>query len=159
MHRETEGFDGLVQSSGVPLPPVFWGQAISGLRCLDHTIETVWREGYSHHITRLMVLGNLATLLDLDARELSDWFWVAYTDAYDWVVRDDCGAVVLFSGTTRDHAEGRDGVTSLTYEAYAEEIDGTFAEIVGEIRRRWPTTGRVVMWHRVGTLGLGESIE
>ncbi|MGB0800599.1 MAG: molybdenum cofactor biosynthesis protein MoaE, partial [Ilumatobacteraceae bacterium] len=44
-------------------------------------------------------------------------------DAYDWVVRDDCGAVVLFSGTTRDHAEGRDGVTSLTYEAYAEEID------------------------------------
>ena len=71
-------------------------------------------------------------------------------DAYDWVVRDGCGAVVLFSGTTRDHAEGRDGVTSLTYEAYAEEIDDTFAEIVGEIRRRWPTTGRVVMWHRVG---------
>lgn len=86
VHRETDGFDGLVQSSGVPLPPVFWGQAESGLRCLDHTVETVWQEGYSHHITRLMVLGNLATLLDLDARELSDWFWVAYTDAYDWVV-------------------------------------------------------------------------
>lgn len=86
VHRETDGFANLVESSGQELPPVFWGGSPSGLRCLDHTIETVWREGYSHHITRLMVLGNLATLLDVDAHELSDWFWVAYTDAYDWVV-------------------------------------------------------------------------
>ncbi len=28
---------------------------------------------------------------------------------YDWAVRPDCGAVVVFSGTVRDHAEGRDG--------------------------------------------------
>ena len=54
-------------------------------------------------------------------------------DAYDWVVRDDCGAVVLFSGTTRDHAEGRDGVTSLTYEAYEEQVTEKFAEIVAEL--------------------------
>lgn len=78
-------------------------------------------------------------------------------EAYDWAVRPDCGAVVLFSGTTRDHADGRDGVTSLTYEAYEEQVTEKFAEIVSELRRRWPTAGRVVMLHRVGTLGLGES--
>ena len=78
-------------------------------------------------------------------------------EAYDWAVRPDCGAVVLFSGTTRDHADGRDGVTSLTYEAYDEQVTDKFAEIVAELRRRWPTAGRVVMLHRVGTLGLGES--
>ena len=33
-----------------------------------------------------MVLSNIATLLGLDPRALSDWFWVAYVDAYDWVV-------------------------------------------------------------------------
>ncbi len=42
--------------------------------------------------------------------------------AYDWAVRPDCGAVVLFSGTVRDHADGRTGVTSLTYEAYEEHV-------------------------------------
>ena len=31
-------------------------------------------------------LPNWATLLDVSPRELSDWFWVAFTDAYDWVV-------------------------------------------------------------------------
>jgi deoxyribodipyrimidine photolyase-related protein len=68
-----------------PLPPAFWGQT-SGLNCLDQVIAGVWKEGWSHHITRLMILSNLATLLDVSPRELTDWFWVAYVDAYDWVV-------------------------------------------------------------------------
>ena len=33
--------------------------------------------------------------------------------AADWVVRPDCGAVVVFSGTARDHAPGRPGVEQL----------------------------------------------
>jgi deoxyribodipyrimidine photolyase-related protein len=77
-----------------PLPPAFWGKP-SGLACLDHVVEGVWRTGYSHHITRLMVLANLATLLDLDPRAVTDWFWVAYADAYDWVVEPN----VLGMGT------------------------------------------------------------
>ena len=27
--------------------------------------------------------------------------------AYDWCVQPDCGAVVLFSGTARDHSAGQ----------------------------------------------------
>jgi molybdopterin synthase catalytic subunit len=77
--------------------------------------------------------------------------------AYEWVVRPDCGAVVLFSGTVRDHAEGRSGVTSLTYEAYEEHVVGRLARIADELRRRWPTIGRVVLWHRTGELQLTES--
>lgn len=52
-----------------PLPPAYWGTK-SGLACLDHVVEGVWREGWSHHITRLMVLSNLATLLGYEPREL-----------------------------------------------------------------------------------------
>lgn len=77
-----------------PLPPAFWGEA-SGLACLDTVLQGVWEEGYSHHITRLMILSNLATLLDVSPRELTDWFWSAYTDAYDWVVEPN----VLGMGT------------------------------------------------------------
>jgi deoxyribodipyrimidine photolyase-related protein len=58
-------------------------------------VEGVWREGWSHHITRLMVLANIAALLDVSPRALTDWFWVAYTDAWDWVVEPN----VLGMGT------------------------------------------------------------
>lgn len=78
-----------------PLPPAYWAGTPSGLRCLDHVVDDVWRTGSSHHITRLMILSNIATLLDVEPRELADWFWVAYTDAYDWVVEPN----VLGMGT------------------------------------------------------------
>lgn len=91
-----------------------------------------------------------------------EWFGLTAEElpiatAYAWAVRDDCGAVVLFSGTVRDHAEGRSGVEHLTYEAYDDSVVARFAEIAGEIRRRWSETGRVLIWHRTGQLGLGES--
>jgi deoxyribodipyrimidine photolyase-related protein len=72
-----------VPGGGTPL--LYWGVP-SGLACLDATVAQVWREGYGHHITRLMVLVNLATLPDVAPRELADWFWAAYVAAYDWVV-------------------------------------------------------------------------
>jgi deoxyribodipyrimidine photolyase-related protein len=81
-------------AADLPLPPAYWGRA-SGLACLDHEVASVWRTGYGHHITRLMVLANVATLLGASPRELTDWFWCAYTDAYDWVVEPN----VLGMGT------------------------------------------------------------
>ena len=53
-----------------------------------------WLRG-KPYITRLMILCNIASLLDVRHRELTDWFWVAYTDAYDWVVEPN----VLGMGT------------------------------------------------------------
>ena len=71
--------------ASLPLPAVYWGVR-SGLHCVDTVVAQVVDEGWSHHITRLMVLSNLATLCGFSPRELTDWFWFAYIDAYDWVV-------------------------------------------------------------------------
>lgn len=90
--------------------------------------------------------------------------WLGLTDAalpigelYEWCVRSDCGAVVLFSGTVRDHADGRTDVTQLEYEAYDEMVEPKLREIVAETRARWPSTGRIALVHRTGRLELGES--
>ncbi len=91
-----------------------------------------------------------------------DWFALTpealpVGDAYAWARRSDCGAVVLFSGTVRDHAEGRPGVETLEYEAYEGAARQRFAEIAGAARGRWPSIGRVALLHRVGVLGVGDS--
>lgn len=83
-------------------------------------------------------------------------------EVYEWCVVPRCGAVVLFSGTVRDHAVDddsvmRNGVQFLEYEAYTEHAEASFRKIVDELRARWPHTGRVALLHRVGRLELGES--
>ncbi|MEZ5964756.1 MAG: cryptochrome/photolyase family protein [Planctomycetota bacterium] len=118
VHAATDGFRALggealdtdALRADAPLPRTFWGEAPSGLACLDQVIADVWREAYSHHITRLMVLGNLATLLGVSPRELTDWFWVAYADAYDWVVEPNVLAMATFAAgelmTTKPYVSG-----------------------------------------------------
>jgi len=90
--------------------------------------------------------------------------WLGLTESavpvgaiYDWCVRPDCGAVVLFSGTVRDHAEHRRDVEYLEYEAYDEMVVPKLAEIAAETRARWPAVGRIAIVHRIGRLELGES--
>jgi deoxyribodipyrimidine photolyase-related protein len=91
--RSTPGYTGSFE--GTPLPPAYWG-APSGLSCLDHVVGQVLREGWTHHIPRLMVLANLGTLLGVSPRALTDWFWVAFVDAYDWVVEPNVLAMGTF---------------------------------------------------------------
>jgi molybdopterin synthase catalytic subunit len=89
--------------------------------------------------------------------------WVALTDrplptdaALQWSILPGCGAEVLFSGTVRDHADGRPGVTELEYEAYEEAGRTRMAAIAAEARRRWPDLGRVALLHRLGSLNVGD---
>jgi molybdopterin synthase catalytic subunit len=74
-----------------------------------------------------------------------------------WVVLPGCGAQVVFSGTVRDHAEGRSGVSRIEYEAYTEQVEGRLADIAREARDRWPMIGRIALLHRVGELTVGET--
>lgn len=90
------------------------------------------------------------TWLELTAAELG------VGAAHDWAVRDHCGAVVVFSGTVRDHAEHRTGVSLLEYEAYESQVIPKLDDIARSMRERWPDLGRVALWHRIGPLGLGE---
>ena len=81
---------------------------------------------------------------------------VPFSEAVAWAFRPHCGAVVLFCGAVRNHAEGRPNVTTLTYEAFEEEVEPRLAAIVAEARERWPALGRLAILHAVGTLVVGE---
>jgi molybdopterin synthase catalytic subunit len=72
------------------------------------------------------------------------------------VAHPAAGAVVLFTGTVRNHSAGREGVTRLEYEAYGEVAEEKIAAIVAEARERWPVLEATVV-HRVGSLQVGET--
>ena len=74
-----------------------------------------------------------------------------------WVVRPDCGGVVVFVGTVRDHAEGRTGVTHLEYEAYDEQVEPVLARVAEQVRHAHPGVGRLAILHRVGPLAVTDA--
>lgn len=89
---------------------------------------------------------SVCTSLPLDVAEVSAWLVVARG-----------GATVTFTGTVRDHADGRDGVHLLEYEAYEEHVERVLRDILDEARRRWPELLRIAVLHRVGALELTET--
>ena len=88
------------------------------MNCLDTVVADVWREGWSHHITRLMILSNIANLLDVSPRELTDWFWEAYIDAYDWVVEPNVLGLGTFGTgklfTTKPYVSGANYINKMS---------------------------------------------
>lgn len=90
--------------------------------------------------------------------------WLGLTDAplplgaaADWASVPSCGAVVVFSGTARDHSEGRPGVRLLEYEAYDEQVGPRLERLAAALRARWPAVARLVLLHRTGPVALAES--
>lgn len=65
------------------------------------------------------------------------------------------GAIVTFTGTTRDHNQGR-RVTGLEYEAYPEMALKELRKIADAAAERWPGT-RIAIVHRVGPVPIGEA--
>lgn len=76
---------------------------------------------------------------------------------YGWALRNDCGAVVMFSGTVRNSSGTREGVTGLTYEAYESVALERMRSLIDEMRKRFGPLGKVGILHRVGSLSIMES--
>jgi molybdopterin synthase catalytic subunit len=74
-----------------------------------------------------------------------------------WIVRPDCGATVVFTGTARDHAPGRPGVDHLEYEAYDGPASERLRLVADEARARWSDLGRIALLHRTGVVAVTEA--
>ena len=67
------------------IPQSFY-DGTTGIVPVDVVIKKVLKNGYCHHIERLMVLSNFMLLCDFDPDEVYRWFMELFMDAYDWVM-------------------------------------------------------------------------
>ena len=61
-------------------------QAITDEPPIEEVLKRLHQYGYSHHIERLMVLGNFMLLSHYRPQSVYDWFMSMYVDAYEWVM-------------------------------------------------------------------------
>lgn len=67
-----------------PLPDFYW-TGKTELNCLRQVIGQTLKNGYAHHIQRLMVTGLYALLLGVDPKRVHEWYLAVYVDAVEWV--------------------------------------------------------------------------
>ncbi len=80
------------------LPPVFTG-APTEMRCVTHALGDLHDQGWTHHIQRLMLFGNLALLSGTDPWALTEWMWAGFVDGAEWVMLPNVIGMAL-------HADG-----------------------------------------------------
>lgn len=66
--------------------PESFRNGTTGIEPVDAVIKKVLNAAYTHHIERLMVLGNFMLLCEFDPDEVYKWFMELFIDAYDWVM-------------------------------------------------------------------------
>jgi deoxyribodipyrimidine photolyase-related protein len=91
------------------IPSSFWF-GTTGIHPVDSVIHHTLQHGYTHHINRLMVMGNFMLLCEFDPNDVYRWFMEMYIDAYDWVMVPNVYGMTQFADgglmTTKPYISG-----------------------------------------------------
>lgn len=82
-----------------PVPPAFTGEAATEMACVANVVRHLDDHGYTHHIERLMVLGNLALTAGVDPAAMTAWMHASFVDGAEWVMLPNVVGMAL-------HADG-----------------------------------------------------
>lgn len=121
-----------------PLPESFW-QGTTGILPVDDTVKTALQYAYTHHIPRLMIMGNFMNLCQCKPDDVYRWFMEMYIDAYDWVMVPNVYSMALYADggliTTKPYISGSAYILKMSNYKKGE----------------WKDIWDALFWHFVGT--------
>ncbi|MBC7488057.1 MAG: cryptochrome/photolyase family protein [Cytophagaceae bacterium] len=99
------------------LPESFW-KGTTGIEPVDTVIRKVHDHAYSHHIERLMVMGNFMLLCEINPHDIYRWFMEFHIDAYDWVMVPNVYSMSQFASggtaTTKPYLSGSNYILKMS---------------------------------------------
>ena len=82
------------------LPKWYW-TGDTHMNCMKQCIGQTLKNGYSHHIQRLMVTGMFGVTAEISPQQVCDWYLAVYVDAVEWVELPNTAGMALFANGGR----------------------------------------------------------
>ncbi|MEJ2258338.1 MAG: FAD-binding domain-containing protein [Woeseiaceae bacterium] len=132
-----------------------WYAGTTGIPPLDDTIRQAQRCGWTHHIPRLMVLGNLMTLCEIRPQAAHRWFMEMYVDSSEWVMGPNVFGMGLFSDggifATKPYICGSNYLLKMSdygKEEWCDTVDGLYWRFIDKHRDFFAANPRVALMPR-----------
>ena len=132
-----------------------WYKGGTTLPILERTLRKVFKYGYCHHIERLMILGNLMLLLEIDPKEVHKWFMEMFVDSSDWVMGPNVYGMALHSDggvfTTKPYICGSNYWRKMSNEKegdWCAGVDGLYWGFISKHRQFFLKNPRLSMMVR-----------
>ncbi len=110
-----------------------WYQGTTGIPPVDDVIKKVLARGYMHHIERLMIMGNIMFLSEINPKDVYDWFMELSIDGYDWAMVPNVYGMSQFadggSMTTKPYMSGSNYILQMSYyekDVWCDVWDGLY---------------------------------
>lgn len=120
-----------------PMPASLW-TGTTGIDPVDYHIQILKKYAYTHHIPRLMVLGNYMNLCHIEPNAVYSWFMEMYIDAYDWVMVPNVYSMTLYADggllTTKPYIASSNYIRNMSdfkTGEWCEMFDALFWNFVG----------------------------
>ncbi|MEM9832194.1 MAG: cryptochrome/photolyase family protein [Bacteroidota bacterium] len=130
-----------------------WYDGTTGIPPLDDSIKRVVEHGYTHHIERLMVLGNIMLLTEVHPDEVYRWFMEMFVDSSDWVMETNVYGMSQFAdgGTfaTKPYIGGSNYISKMSdyrkSKDWADTVDGLYWSFIDRHRNVFAENQRMSM--------------
>jgi deoxyribodipyrimidine photolyase-related protein len=117
---------------------------------IDNILINLTSNGYSHHIERLMGVGNFLILIETDPKEVYDWFQTMYIDAYDvFMVPNVYGMLCYGKLTEKSHMMTRPYFASSNYLMKMSDYKSDTCVKIGSHTYKWDEIMDSLYWSHI----------
>lgn len=132
-----------------------WYKGTTGLPPVDAAIERVKDHAWCHHIERLMVLGSVMLMSEVDPSESYRWFMEMFIDSADWVMGPNVIGMSQFadggSFATKPYISGSSYIRKMSnYPAgtWCDIWDGLYWRFIERHKEFFATNPRMIIMVR-----------
>ncbi|PSH02357.1 MAG: cryptochrome/photolyase family protein [Nanohaloarchaea archaeon QH_8_44_6] len=113
----------------------------TGITPVDDSVMNAVNNAYCHHIERLMVLGNMMLLMEIDPDEVYRWFMEMFIDSYEWVMIPNIYGMSQYSDPeimTKPYISSSNYIKKMSHYSgdWEETWDGLYWNFISEHKEK-----------------------